>query len=226
MSSLPVPAPALPYARTPFYLALLLLAGLAGFYPSYLARLDRTDLVHHAHALTAFAWMSLLVLQATLIRLRRRPLHRAIGRTAFVLVPLLIASGLVMAWGMVHADNPFARAFGPRLAVVDLTAMAGFATFFVLAIKHRRNIHLHARYMAATGLLILPPALARLAVNTVPGVKGFTMTFHVGYLLTELVVAAMLLQAWRSRQPARPFVLLLALLVLQEIGFWAGVAVR
>jgi hypothetical protein len=217
------PSHALPYARTPLYLALLLFAGLAGFYPSYLARLGKTDLAHHAHALTAFAWMSLLVLQATLIRLRRRPRHRAVGRVAFVLVPLFVASGLVMAWGMVHADNPFGRIFGPRLAVVDLAAMAGFVAFFALAIKHRRNIHLHARYMAATGLLILPPALARLALNTVPGVKGFPMAFHVGYLLTELVAAALVAQAWRSRQPTRPFVLLLALLVLQELGFWAGV---
>ena len=223
MSSLPAPSPALPYSRTPLYLTLLLLAGMAGFYPSYLARLGETDLAHHAHALTAFAWMSLLVLQATLIRLRRRPLHRVLGRAAFVLVPLFIASGLVMAWGMVHADNPFARIYGPRLAVVDLTAMAGFVGFFALAIRHRRSIHLHARYMAATGLLILPPALARLAANTVPGVKGFTMAFHVGYLVTELVVAALVVQAWRSRQPVRPFALLLALLVLQEAGFWAGV---
>lgn len=216
-------APAAPYRRTPFYFGLLLLAGLAGFYPSYLARLGHTDLIHHMHGLTAFAWMVMLVLQASLIRWRQRPLHRRVGRAAFVLVPLFIASGMVLAWSMVHADNPFARIFGPRLAVVDVSTMVGFAAAFALAIKHRRNIHLHARYMGATGLLILPPALARLAKNTMPAVSSFPAAFHIGYLLTELVVAALIVQAWRSRQPARPFVLLMALLVLQQLGFWAGV---
>jgi len=220
VSALP---PSMPYGRTPFYLALLLLAGVAGFYPSYLSRLGEFDLAHHAHGITAFAWMLLLVLQASLIRLRRRPLHRLLGRAAFVLVALFVASGLTMAWAMVHADNPFARAFGPRLAVTDLSSIAAFVAAFALAIRHRRNIHLHARYMAATGLLILPPALARLAANTVPGVKGFVMAFHVGYFLTELAVALLIAQAWRARQPMRPFVLLLGLLVLQQLAFRAGV---
>jgi hypothetical protein len=222
MSAVPMP----PFSRTPYFLGLLLLAGLAGFYPSYLARLSETDLAHHAHGITAFLWMSLLVLQATLIRWWRRPVHRALGRVAFVLVPLFVAAGLWMAWVMTHADNPFARAFGPRLAAVDLSALVGFVGAFSLAIRHRREVQWHARYMAATGLMILPPALARLVANVVPGVSSFPMAFHLGYGLTELIVLALIVQALRRHQPARPFVLLMALLVQQQLGFWLGLAVR
>jgi len=217
MSSLPP----VPYARTPWFLALVLLAGLWGFYPSYLARLGKTDLAHHAHGLTAFAWMLLLITQATLIRLHKRALHRRIGRLAFVLVPLFIAAGLWMTWQMAHADNPFNQRYGPRLVPVDLSFLLGFAGAFALAMKHRRDIHRHARYMAVTGVLILPPALARLAPQLLP-VRSFDMAFHAGYFATEAVTAVLIAASWRLRQPVLPFALLLGLLALQQLGFWAG----
>ena len=218
MSSLP-PSP--PYARLPFYFGLVLLAGLAGFYPSYLARLGEADLGHHAHGLTAFAWMLLLIVQSTLMRLRLRPLHRRVGRLALVLVPLFLAAGLWMTWQTAHPDNPFSRRFGPRLVPVDLSFLLGFAAAFVLAMKHRRDIHRHARYMAVTGLLILPPALARLAPQVLP-VRGFEMAFHIAYFATEAITAVLITISWRLRQPVLPFVLLMALLLLQQVGFWAG----
>lgn len=217
MSSLPNP----PYARTPFYFGLILLAGLAGFYPSYLARLGETDLARHAHGVTAFAWMVLLITQATLIRLRLRPLHRRVGRLALVLVPLFLAAGLWMTWTMLHSDNPFSRLFGPRLAVADLSSILGFAAAFALAMKHRRDIHRHARYMAVTGILILPPALARLAPQWLP-VNSFEMSFHIGYFATEAITAVLIAVSWRQRQPVLPFALLMALLVTQQVSFQAG----
>lgn len=218
MSSLPPPPP---YARLPLYFMAMLLAGLAGFYPSYLARLAETDLGHHAHGLTAFAWMLLLITQATLIRMGRRPVHRVTGRLAFVLVPLFLAAGLWMTWQTAHPDNPFSRRFGPRLVPVDLSFLIGFAGAFALAMKHRRDIHRHARYMAVTGLLILPPALARLAPQVLP-VRSFEMAFHIAYGVTEAITAALIVASWRERRPVLPFALLLGLLLLQQAGFWAG----
>ncbi|HEY8876474.1 MAG TPA: hypothetical protein VIN03_02850 [Roseateles sp.] len=218
MSSLP---PRQPYALTPLYFVLVLGAGLWGFYPSYLSQLRETDLSHHAHGLTAFAWMLMLISQATLIRLHRRALHRRVGKLAYVLAPLFIAAGLWMTWQTAHPDNPFSRRFGPRLVPVDLSFLLGFAVAFGLAIKHRRDIHRHARYMAVTGLLILPPALARLAPQVLP-VRGFELAFHIAYFATEAVTAVLIAVSWRLRQPVLPFVLLMALLVLQQLGFWAG----
>lgn len=219
MSSLPIQ----PYGRTPIYFLLVLLAGLAGFYPSYLTKLAQTDLGHHAHGLTAFAWMLMLISQATLIRLHKRTLHRRIGQSAYVLAPLFIAAGLWMTWQTAHPDNPFTRRFGPRLVPVDLSFLLGFAVAFVLAIRHRRNIHLHARYMGVTGLLILPPALARLVPQVLP-VRGFETAFHIAYFTTEGIALALIAVSWRLRQPVLPFVGLLALMVLQQVGFWAGFA--
>jgi hypothetical protein len=218
MSSLP---PRQPYALTPVYFVLVLAAGLWGFYPSYLSQLRDTDLGHHAHGLTAFAWMLMLVSQATLIRLHKRALHRRVGQLAYVLGPLFIAAGLWMTWQTAHPDNPFSRRFGPRLVPVDLGFLLGFAVAFLLAIRHRRDIHRHARYMAVTGLLILPPALARLAPQVLP-VRSFELAFHIAYFATEAVTALLIAVSWRLRQPVLPFVLLLALLGVQQLGFWAG----
>jgi hypothetical protein len=105
---------------------------------------------------------------------------------------------------------------------VDLSLLLGFAGAFLLAMKHRRDIHRHARYMAVTGVLILPPALARLAPQWLP-VRSFETAFHVAYFASEALAAALVALSWRQRQPVEPFVLLLGLLLLQQAGFAAGV---
>jgi hypothetical protein len=48
------------------------------------------------------------------------------------------------------------------LCFIDLTTIAYFAWTYGMALHHRKSIQLHARYMASTAPLLLPPALARL----------------------------------------------------------------
>ena len=57
--------------------------------------------------------------------------------------------------------------YGPlaySLALIDIPSSLLLATFYVLAIVHRRTVKLHSRYMAATVILLLPPALGRFLV--------------------------------------------------------------
>jgi hypothetical protein len=213
-----------PLATAPLFFVVLLAIGVAGFRASYFARLGETDLAHHFHGIAATAWMALLIAQATLMRLRRVGWHRMLGRVSFVLVPLFLASGLLMVRTMLVSESPFSRAFGSVLAFVDLTTLAGFATAYVLAIRHRRTMALHARWLATTGLMILPPALARLLPVLLPSIQSLPAAVHGAYAIAELAAAALLVADMRRGAPKAPFASLLALLLVQHAGFVAMTA--
>ncbi|MFP3947317.1 MAG: hypothetical protein ACLFWG_01175, partial [Longimicrobiales bacterium] len=59
----------------PWFAAFFLLA-LIAFWPSYLSRLGAQTAYTHLHAVTAAVWMTLLIAQPVLIRIRRFDLHR------------------------------------------------------------------------------------------------------------------------------------------------------
>jgi len=207
------------YRASAFYFALALLIAIAGFYPTYFSVLAKTDAAHHFHGVTATLWMGLLIVQAGLYRAGKLALHRKMGRLSLVLVPLFLVSGAGVVRTMLVNRGGFSQAYGARLAFVDLLSLGCFALAFALALVHRRNLHLHARYMATTALLVLPPALGRLLPMLSTRIQTFDLAFHSSYLITELMVAWLLLQDLRSQRSLRPCALLLTVLALQQLGF-------
>jgi len=207
------------YKRAYVYFSLAILLAVIGFFPSYFSVLGQTDAVRHFHGITALAWMLLLVVQAWLIRQGNRPLHRSLGKSAFVLAPLFVASGLLVMHSMLGGANPFQRAFGPQLAFIDLSTVIYFGIAVGLAIRHRRNVQLHARYMASTVVLVLLPAVSRILGMGVPGIDSFEASVHGGFFFSELIVLLLLLDDRRLGRIRRPYPVLLGFLLAQQIGF-------
>jgi hypothetical protein len=97
--------------------------------------------------------------------------------------------------------------------------LIGFGLAYALAIYHRRDVALHARFMASTAILALPPALARLIGNVVPGIHSFEAAFHGGTIVTGLVVAVLIYDDDQTGKVRAPYLALLAVLILQQVGF-------
>ena len=207
------------YKRAHVYFSLALLLAIIGFFPSYFSRLGQTDAIKHFHGIAALTWMILLVTQAWLMRQGNRRLHRALGRTSLVIAPLFVASGLLVVHSMLTGGNPFQRAFGPQLAWLDLITVFYFAFVVGQAIKHRRNVQLHARYMASTAVLVLPPAVARIMGMGIPGIHSFEAAVHAAYFFSELVVLLLLMDDWRMGRVRLPYPLLMLVLVIEQLGF-------
>lgn len=218
----PFSRPAL-YPRAAWYFLAALAVAIAGFFPSFFSRLGEADAGTVLHGVSAFAWLCLLALQGGLIRRGERRWHRALGRWSWLIVLPLIGAGLVMLRSMLAGTTPFQRAFGPMLAWHDLTTLLYFAVAYGLAIHWRRQLHLHARLMVSTAVLVLPPALARLAPALVPGVDSFMEAYHAGLVGAELVTLALIVHDLRRWRPWPPYPLLLAYFLLLHLSAaWVG----
>jgi uncharacterized membrane protein YozB (DUF420 family) len=213
------PIPVRFYARAPFYFALALLCAVIGFFPSYFAQLRETDLAHHFHGITASLWMIMLIAQSWLMRRGLVVQHRRLGKLSLIVAPAFVISGIMMVHVMLSGVDDFSRTFGPRLAFLDLTTMIYFLVAYVLALHYRRNVQLHARFMASTAVLVLPPAISRLLGNLVPAVQSFEQALHGAYFICEIIVCLLLLSDFRRGRIRAPYIVLMVLLVAQQIGF-------
>jgi hypothetical protein len=211
----------MPLYRNAFYWFIALLAVLViGFWPSYFSRL--TEPMHvtvHLHAIVMLAWVLLLIAQSWLIRNRKLSNHRALGKVSFVIAPLVVITGI---WVNFHfqgrIDDPLAIPaqaifwFGFFLPLL-------FGLLYAQAIRHRRNMNLHARYMALTALAFLIPGLGR-ALGHIPESLGLWTPSFIQLMFFTLGIGLWLLvQDWRRKQPFSPQ-LVFCVLWAVNIALW------
>ena len=209
-----------------FLLAIFPLAALA-FWPGYLATIGTAPLQMHAHGVTATLWLLLLIAQSWTIHAGNNRLHRTLGTSSLVLFPLFLAGGSMIFLGMaqrfVEAPSPFYPLFAPGLAWIDVVSVAAFAWCYYSALRTRRQVQLHARYMLATVIFLLPPILGRLTPILPPlainGPEDF-WKLGIGFQLANAITAAIaFVLALRSGRHGRPFFLAGAAIVLGGLLF-------
>lgn len=163
--------------------AVLILGIVAvGFGPGYAARLSGAAApvpwFVHVHAAVFVGWMLLLIAQAGLVSAGRVDLHRKLGASAAVLVPLMLVLGYwTSIYGAQH-NHPFetGKAVGVpfpdsyAFLVVPLGDLAVFAGLVAGALALRRRPDWHKRFMilAAAGGFLWP------AITRIPHVVGNT----------------------------------------------------
>lgn len=123
-----------------------------------------------------------------------------------------------MAWNFANGDF-FDGKFGSRFTAIDAVAVPGIAFLFWSALRWRRKVHLHARYMFATVFFLFSPIFSRLFMRYVPGLQLAPPDLSRLPLDIELAtLGAMLLAlalAWKQPKHARPWLITAALLGLQ-----------
>jgi hypothetical protein len=217
----------MPYPRAHLYLLILVpLVGLA-FWPGYFARLGETPWAIHLHGITAMLWVLMLISQGWAIHSGRRGLHRATGRSSFLLVPVFFAGGFLVLQTMsqrTFGGHAFYEVFGAGLGALDLLAVLFFAGFYYAALRNRRQVQLHARYMLATVLLLATPIASRVLNGYVPGlrIEGpedmhlFVVSVHLGNAIGLAIALGLYLQA---RRYGLPWLLAASFLVASSISF-------
>jgi hypothetical protein len=186
------------FSRAAPWLGGLLLLALLAFWPSYLSVLSDQQAYTHAHALTATLWMLLLILQPLAIRQRRHALHRWLGRSSYVLAPLVILSIALLA------QQRIAQASGPGYAIqtyilyLQVSLGLAFALFWSAAIAYRRVAPVHARFMLGTAITLIDPILIRLMFWVDP-----SPDWNYQWLTFGLTDALLLVLIWHERHLSR-----------------------
>jgi hypothetical protein len=207
------------------FLALMVWA----FWPSYFTRLfEQPSFWFHAHGIVLTLWCVLLVVQAQLIRTGRRGWHRLLGQASYALAPaVVIISTLFVHYRVAPALRGVAvlPPIGLHFLALTLISIVAFALFYALAIWFRRDAQVHARWMVCTMFPIVTPVTDRLIgghfqslIAFVPQIDGSPILPAAGFLLADLVLAAMAVWDWRVNRRFGVFPVALGALLVYHVG--------
>lgn len=218
----------MPYRHAHYYLLLLLPFAFLAFWPRYFSDLGGAPPAFHVHGMAGTAWVLLIAFQSWTIHHHYNALHRSVGLWSALLFALFTVGGLLVIQTAGHAtmagSNPFSARFGARLSTVDALSVIGVASLYFLALRSRRQVHLHARYMIASVFFLFQPILARLLTTWFPPLQTigpdtlgrFIPALHFSNAFGVLV--ALFLYS-RAPKTGRPFLVVGGLILLQSLSF-------
>ena len=201
------------YPWAPLYFTLVSVITFLGFQQSYFEKFATTDLSHHLHGTSALLWMLILIIQPFLFNSGRLSLHRLVGKFSYVVVPVFVVSGLKVIHIMLNSLPNYPPLVPYQLAMIDLYTVMMFVLFYVLAIKNRKNIQYHARYMAATVLIVFPPGLTRF-IFRFSITNDFDTALHLCFGMVELIFLLLIWDDKRKGMIRRPYVLALLMIAI------------
>lgn len=150
--------------------------------------------VVHLHGVTFISWMTLLMVQTSLINLKNVALHRSLGTFGIALgTAVLLVGFLIMTIGLPAADP--AEPFYYDLNYLGIMALLGFGFLFVAAMRNTRNPESHRRYILFATIPLLPPGINRMYQ------VGFQLDYLpviATYLTMAAIATAMLVYDWRT----------------------------
>ena len=217
----------MPYRYAHYWLLLLFpLTGLA-FWPNYFSNMAGSPVAFHVHGITASLWILLLAVQSWSIHSRRNEFHRSMGYASFALLPFFTVGGLLVLQTMgrkfAAGVDPFYATFGARLGLLDFMSTFAVPVLFYLAMRWRRKVHLHARYMLVTTFFLIAPILSRLLPALPPFAIAGPQDFHRfdlgAYVSLGFSVALALYLYWQAPKHGRPFLIIAGIISLQMILF-------
>lgn len=142
-----------PYGYLWIALAMLIPAAVLGFAKSYFAGRTFSGLpvsgLIHAHAALMAIWLLMLTAQAWLIRTRRYTLHRWVGRSTFIVAPLILVTTVLVVHQTLNR-KPEITALDARFEIYDLMQVVGFGLAWALALVYRKRAPIHMRFMVST----------------------------------------------------------------------------
>lgn len=213
------------YQQSVFVFVAFLGLAIWGFWTSYYGKLHEDinwSLRFHGMAMTA--WCLLLIGQALLVRLKKNRIHKLTGKLSYVIVPIILASGVHLAHitvSDIEKGSPFYYYF----IALMFNSLIVFAILFGLAIWHRNRPLTHARFMVCTIFPILTPITDRLIykyfdslVPLAPRLEGMPMVQTLGFALGDILLIGLLVWDWRAHKRLDVFPLAFVLLALYHIS--------
>ncbi|MBA2380229.1 MAG: hypothetical protein H0V76_11715, partial [Blastocatellia bacterium] len=181
------------YALVALAFAVLIFAGFARtYYLRGLITSHEISTLVHLHGITMTAWVMLFVTQVFLISSKRIKLHMRLGIAGIALAALLVVVGYLTSVTATRVGTPSAPPDIPPLVflIVPLGDLLMFVIFFAGAIYYRKKAANHKRLMLLTVITLLPPAIARIPIESLQSLGplwfyGFPDAILLGLLIFD-----------------------------------------
>lgn len=118
-------------------------------------------LVMHLHGIAMVSWLALLTTQSVLAGNGNLAVHRRLGWTSAVMVPLIIVLASLTCFAAIRSGRfpPFFTA--PYFLALVHVGAAVFAALVATAVARRGQRDWHRRLMVGSTILLMEPALGR-----------------------------------------------------------------
>jgi len=184
------------YRNAHWYVLSLFVLIFAGFFKTYFAKLPTTDVMHHLHAVTAIGWMVLVVLQSYFVTHGRASWHRAFAKLSFVILPMLMITGLFMVYDILTRDPLKPGGPATLFAFADLNSLFYLMVLYSMGIVYRRHVCQHQRFMVSTVFVLFPPAVGRIFLFYIPFSWTASLILAGIYLFSLVIVAVLMIRDW------------------------------
>jgi hypothetical protein len=196
---------------------LILIGILWGFHKPYTLEFPEFksfQMTHHIHGGLMMSWLFMLIAQPIFIVTGRVKTHRAIGKLAYIIGPMITIYLFLIAQVGYNkgSDNPeLARA----VMVLDLRGLFFFTVLYVLALSYRKTTAYHMRFMIGTGLLMIGPGFGRALISSF-GMSLWDAITYTDYAAI-LITLALLIYDILKKNPIAPYTIVLIILVLEKL---------
>lgn len=198
----------------------VILLSIAGFWKVFFGAAAEPTLYHLLHVITVFVWLSLLLIQLSLIGKKSFLGHKRIGLSILFLGPLLFASTAVMS---VHSANKgVVSGQGDMLLAQNVMGTLELGFLILMAFVFRKKRALHGAFLLSTTLLFMGIAMFFSLLAWVPQYKieGPETFYRFGTAaLTGLVVCFIvgILFFVKNRRSGWPILLGASFLLVNQI---------
>ena len=209
--------------------AAFLLAAIIAFWPNYFSSIfGPTERLLHLHGIPMTLWCVLLVVQGMLIRTKNHALHKTLGYSSLVLVPIILLTTLQLINDRMGGPGPM-----PPIRVYSITLMLNatlaFAVLYMLALINRKKVKVHMRYMLGTIFPLFSPVTDRLIyfhfpdlVKHAPAIDGYPIVPFFGFVLGDVVLLILFILDWRAKKKTYTFLVILLIMGIYHVSvfFW------
>ena len=191
------------------------------FWPMYLSRsFAGIDRYTHLHAIAGTFWLVLLLVQPLAIHRHHYTLHRALGRSSYVLAPLFFIAGILLSHHrLVSMDEAMFAAEGYS-HFLPFYASVVFATAYLFGLSYRHLQEAHGRFMLLTAMPLIDPVIGRLLFFYLPALPHPLLYQAVTFSLATVVAAVLVFSYRGQRSPRLALIGYFVLLVMLEAAWF------
>jgi hypothetical protein len=191
------------YRNVGFIFLLFIPLTFFGFYKSYFVLapefVDMLDIYTHIHAFIASLWIILLIVQPLLIRYKNYRLHRFFGKISYFVFPALILSFIP------QMVKEYGRGTFPLNASLDVVLLI---LFYAQAMRNKKDVAIHMRYMIAISLIFIGPTLGRIIFITLD--LTYLSFLELPYLLVNVLLIGLIFWDKAANRNYRPYLVALS----------------